>query len=67
VHGIRSRALRGGEDLVDVKIGLPSRLSPEGEGLLNVRVGNFAARPEAEHISARLRDEEKFKPFIVKP
>jgi cell division septation protein DedD len=42
-------------------------VSPEGEGLFNVRVGNFAARPEAERISTRLRDEEKFKPFIVKP
>ena len=42
-------------------------VSPEGEGLFNVRVGNFPARPEAERISARLRDEEKFKPFIVKP
>jgi cell division protein FtsN len=42
-------------------------VSPEGEGLFNVRVGNFTARPEAERISTRLRDEEKFKPFIVKP
>ncbi len=42
-------------------------VAPEGEGLFNVRVGNFAARPEAERISVRLRDEEKFKPFIVKP
>jgi cell division protein FtsN len=42
-------------------------VSPEGEGLFNVRVGNFAARPEAERVSTRLRDEEKFKPFIVKP
>ena len=42
-------------------------VAPEGEGLFNVRVGNFAARPDAERISTRLRDEEKFKPFIVKP
>ncbi|HET6897290.1 MAG TPA: SPOR domain-containing protein [Vicinamibacteria bacterium] len=42
-------------------------VSPEGEGLFNVRVGNFPARPEAERVAARLRDEEKFKPFIVKP
>src|SRR5205814_1470867 len=40
-------------------------LSPEGEGLFNVRVGNFAARADAERIQGRLRDEEKFKPFIV--
>jgi len=42
-------------------------VSPEGEGLFNVRVGNFAARADAERIQGRLRDEEKFKPFIVKP
>ena len=42
-------------------------MAPEGEGLFNVRVGNFAGRADAERIQARLRDEEKFKPFIVKP
>ena len=42
-------------------------LAPEGEGLFNVRVGNFTGRADAERIQARLRDEEKFKPFIVKP
>ncbi len=36
------------------------------EGLFNVRVGSFAGRADAEHVQARLRDEEKFKPFIVK-
>jgi len=36
------------------------------EGLFNVRVGSFAARADAEHVQGRLRDEEKFKPFIVK-
>ena len=41
-------------------------VSPEGEGLFNVRVGNFPARADAERISGRLRDEEKYKPFIVK-
>jgi DedD protein len=41
-------------------------VSPEGEGLFNVRVGNFPARADAERIQGRLRDEEKFKPFIVK-
>jgi cell division septation protein DedD len=41
-------------------------VSPEGEGLFNVRVGNFAARVDAERIQGRLRDEEKFRPFIVK-
>jgi cell division septation protein DedD len=41
-------------------------LSPEGEGLFNVRVGNFPARADAERVSGRLRDEEKYKPFIVK-
>jgi cell division protein FtsN len=36
------------------------------EGLVNVRVGSFAARADAERVQVRLRDEEKFKPFIVK-
>jgi cell division protein FtsN len=42
-------------------------VSPEGEGLFNVRVGNFAARADAERVQGKLRDEEKYKPFIVKP
>lgn len=37
-----------------------------GDGLFNVRVGTFEARTDAERIQDRLRDEEKFKPFIVK-
>lgn len=41
-------------------------VSPAAEGLFNVRVGSFAARADAEHVQGRLRDEEKFKPFIVK-
>ena len=36
------------------------------EGLFNVRVGSFVGRADAEHVQVRLRDEEKFKPFIVK-
>jgi len=39
---------------------------PEGDGLFNVRVGAYPARADAERIQAKLRDEEKFKPFIVK-
>jgi cell division protein FtsN len=35
------------------------------DGLFNVRVGNYRARADAERIQTRLRDEEKFKPFIV--
>jgi cell division septation protein DedD len=42
-------------------------VSPEGEGLFNVRVGNFATRADAERVQGKLRDEEKYKPFIVKP
>jgi cell division septation protein DedD len=34
--------------------------------LFNVRVGSFQDRPEAERVQAKLRDEEKFKPFIVR-
>lgn len=43
-------------------------VSPDApDGLFNVRVGRYATRPEAEKIQVRLRDEEKYKPFIVKP
>jgi DedD protein len=43
-------------------------VSPEGAdgGLFNVRVGHYSARADAEKTQAKLRDEEKFKPFIVK-
>jgi cell division septation protein DedD len=43
-------------------------VTPEGAagGLFNVRVGSFKERPQAEKTEARLRDDEKFKPFIVK-
>ena len=36
------------------------------EGLYNVRVGSYAERADAEQVQVRLRDGEKFKPFIVK-
>jgi cell division protein FtsN len=38
----------------------------EGSGLFNVRVGSYPARGDAERIQAKLREQEKFKPFIVK-
>ena len=43
-------------------------VSPEGSdgGLYNVRVGHYAARADAERTQIKLRDDEKFKPFIVK-
>lgn len=43
-------------------------MSPAGSNaqLFNVRVGSFQARPDAERVQAKLRDEEKFKPFIVR-
>jgi cell division septation protein DedD len=43
-------------------------VSPDAtdSGLYNVRVGSYPSRPDAEKIETRLRDEEKFKPFIVK-
>jgi cell division septation protein DedD len=34
-------------------------------GLHRIRVGRFATRAEAESVAARLRDEEKFKPYIT--
>jgi cell division septation protein DedD len=36
------------------------------EGLFNVRVGSYTDRSDAEHVQVRLRDQGKFKPFIVK-
>jgi DedD protein len=43
-------------------------VAPEGSdgGLYNVRVGHYAARADAERVQTKLRDDEKFKPFIVK-
>ncbi len=42
-------------------------VAPAGsDSLFNVRVGSFAARADAERVEAKLRDDEKFKPFIVK-
>jgi cell division septation protein DedD len=34
-------------------------------GLHRVRVGRFATRAEAESVAAKLRDEEKFRPYIT--
>jgi len=44
-------------------------ISPDGAegGLFNVRVGSYSSKVDAERVETRLRDEEKFKPFIVKP
>lgn len=43
-------------------------VAPESDGsaLFNVRVGSYPARADAERVQAKLRDQEKFKPFIVK-
>lgn len=43
-------------------------VSPEGSdpGLFIVRVGHYAARVDAEHAEAKLRDQEKFDPRILK-
>jgi cell division protein FtsN len=47
--------------------GFPASVMPaEGGGLFNVRVGSYEARADAERVQNKLRDEEKFKPFIVK-
>jgi cell division septation protein DedD len=34
-------------------------------GLHRVRVGRFSTRAEAENVAARLREEEKFRPYIT--
>jgi cell division septation protein DedD len=36
------------------------------DGLYNVRVGAFTTRADAERVQARLRQQEKSNPFIVK-
>jgi cell division septation protein DedD len=42
-------------------------MTPEGDGgLFNVRVGSYVAKTDAERVRNRLKDEEKFNPFIVK-
>jgi DedD protein len=42
-------------------------LPPGGaDGLFVVRVGSYTARTDAELVEARLRDQEKFKPYIIK-
>jgi cell division protein FtsN len=42
-------------------------VAPEGsDGLFIVRVGSYTARADAERAQTKLRDEEKYKPFIVK-
>jgi cell division septation protein DedD len=38
---------------------------PSDPGRFVVRVGHYAARADAERAEARLRDQEKFKPFIT--
>ncbi len=35
-------------------------------GLFVVRVGSYPQRTDAERVEARLRDQEKFRPYIVK-
>jgi cell division septation protein DedD len=43
-------------------------VAPDGPeaGLFNVRVGTYPARVDAERTQTKLRDEEKYKPFIVR-
>jgi cell division protein FtsN len=43
-------------------------ISPEGGdgGFFLVRVGSYVARADAERAETKLRDQEKFKPYIVK-
>ena len=35
-------------------------------GLFVVRVGSYPQRADAERVEAKLRDQEKFRPYIVK-
>jgi cell division protein FtsN len=46
--------------------GFAPSVSGGADGPFNVRVGSYTDRPAAERDQARLRDEEKLQPFIVK-
>jgi cell division septation protein DedD len=46
--------------------GFATSVSGGADGPFSVRVGSYADRAAAEHDQARLRDEEKLQPFIVK-
>jgi DedD protein len=46
--------------------GFAAIVSGPADGRFNVRVGSYADRAEAEKAQARLRDEEKLQPFILK-
>jgi cell division septation protein DedD len=46
--------------------GFAPAVSGDEDGPFSVRVGSYADRPAAERDQARLRDEEKLQPFIVK-
>jgi cell division septation protein DedD len=35
-------------------------------GLFVVRVGSYPQRTDAERVETKLRDQEKFRPYIVK-
>ena len=59
--GPRRRHRRPPEDQ-----GLRAHVSGDADGPFSVRVGSYADRAAAERDQARLRDEEKLQPFIVK-
>jgi cell division septation protein DedD len=46
--------------------GFAASVSGGADGPFSVRVGSYADRAAAAHDQARLRDEEKLQPFIVK-
>ena len=46
--------------------GLPAYVQAASGGLFNVRVGAYTTRGDAEEVQARLRDQEKLTPFIVR-
>jgi cell division septation protein DedD len=46
--------------------GFAASVSGGADGPFSVRVGSYADRATAEHDQARIRDEEKLQPFIVK-
>jgi cell division septation protein DedD len=46
--------------------GYRAYVEPGGSsGLFRVRIGRFQSRDEADKVAQKLRDAEKFKPFVT--
>lgn len=68
VGAFRDKATAGGVVSRLKRKGFPAFVAQgdRADGLFNVRVGSYADRAEAERVQKRLRDVERFQPFVVK-